>query len=271
MFPTIISFWENENGNRITVWQLNEGGYNYRLESRNGTSKTIEKPYDEIKLSLQQRGYKEEDGVSESAQPAKDFQNFDAWLNAIGSNYPNQITVNKSGPTHYVATRENGYLIGTFDPTRNKGWLEMPTLTNETNFPYNDHMPGAVRHDLSKKMKDDVCKACSDREFVYKTPDGKMHPNKISKEAKQIKCRICGGETVNAKTLQKLLYSEGFTYPINILTRRLKFLTHSQLLRIRNLMIKAQDLSDEDRRLTAIETIDNIIAKEAEKRNDPWK
>ena len=64
MFPAIISFWTSESGDRITVWQMGEGGYAYKLESNTG-SKMVQKSYDDVKLALIGRGYKEEDAPDE--------------------------------------------------------------------------------------------------------------------------------------------------------------------------------------------------------------
>jgi len=77
MFPSIVSFWKSPQGPRITVWQLGEGGYSYRLEMAGGSSKVVDKSYDEVKLALQQRGYTEEGAAPEAGTEKVEETEFD--------------------------------------------------------------------------------------------------------------------------------------------------------------------------------------------------
>ena len=58
-------------------------------------------------------------------------------------------------------------------------------------FPYNDHMPGATRHDLAQKMRDRNCKTCSGHKVMYKL-DGAMYRDN-RKGAVRVTCPTCKG------------------------------------------------------------------------------
>jgi hypothetical protein len=99
MYPAIISFWNNSQGDRITIWQMNEGGYLYQIESRSGASKLVQKSYDEVKLALQQRGYTEEDAepevgvekVEETSVPKLKVGDYVAYDHSNGRRTPGTI------------------------------------------------------------------------------------------------------------------------------------------------------------------------------------
>jgi hypothetical protein len=74
-----------------------------------------------------------------------------------------------------------------------------------------------------------------------------------------------------AKSLQAVLADGAHTYPIAILTRRLNFLSPAQCKTVSKLYTKAKATTDEDKKAEIADKIDDIIATEAEKRQDPWK
>jgi hypothetical protein len=80
-----------------------------------------------------------------------------------------------------------------------------------------------------------------------------------------------GVEESNVKILQKLLADEGYTYPIGILSRRLKLLSTNQSKVLARLFVNAQRAQDEELKLELIDKIDGVISREAERRSDPWK
>jgi len=108
MFPSIVSFWNSPKGDRVTVWQVSEGGYSYKLESRGGGSKTINKSYDDVKLLLQQRGYTEEgsenNGLEKVDEEERDYSKRPQYaMNIVHGKKGHQTRtpLGKSGPIEY--------------------------------------------------------------------------------------------------------------------------------------------------------------------------
>ena len=63
----------------------------------------------------------------------------------------------------------------------------------EAGYPEVDHMPGAIRHDLAKKMRDSSCKRCHGHGTLWKAPNGTILPANDVPGAKRYKCGACDG------------------------------------------------------------------------------
>lgn len=70
--------------------------------------------------------------------------------------------------------------------------------------------------------------------------------------------------------IRELLWNAASTYPRSILKRRLGFLNVADNKKVRAAMKYIGELEDQIDTIV-IEQIDEVIAEEAEKRNDPWK
>ena len=70
--------------------------------------------------------------------------------------------------------------------------------------------------------------------------------------------------------LRELLWNAASTYPRHILKRRLNFLNQKDRKTVRDALIRVHALEDQIETIV-LDEIDDVIAEEAERREDPWK
>jgi hypothetical protein len=149
-------------------------------------------------ISMKKAGKKPRQGVAEDSSENK-YSNLsnrgvNRGINRAADDFDRMMDLDQVQSPHYKTQHQQDtkQRLKTKPMAGPKGVLPEQGVA-EAGYPEVDHMPGAIRHDLAKKMRDSSCKRCHGHGTLWKAPDGTILPANNVPGAKRYKCGACDG------------------------------------------------------------------------------